>query len=96
MIVTIDQIANKIAPLLREFGITRAAIFGSRAKGTAMVDSDLDLLVEMKEPLGLFRFAQLNYRLEDVLDMKVDLVKRSALKPAFAKKIIHDLHYIYG
>lgn len=94
--MTIEEITHKSTPLLREFGIRRAAVFGSRAKGTAREDSDLDLLVEMNEPLGLFRFAELNYRLEDALDMKVDLVKKTAIKPAFAKTILGDLKYIYG
>ncbi len=94
--MTIAEISIKSAPLFREFGIKRAAVFGSRARGEERVDSDVDLLVEFFEPLGLFRFAELNYRLEDALQSRVDLVKHKALKPGFAETVLQDAKYIYG
>jgi predicted nucleotidyltransferase len=58
--------------------------------------SDVDLMVELHEPLGLFKFAQLNYTLEDALDKKVDLVKNTSLKPIFKDNILRNAVYIYG
>lgn len=41
--LTIDQ--NRLAALCRRYHVARLELFGSRAKGTARPDSDVDLLV---------------------------------------------------
>ena len=94
--MTIADIHLKIAPILKNYGVKRAAVFGSVAKGRDTENSDIDLVVELYEPLGLFKFAKLNYLLEDALQKKVDLVKMTALKPAFKNSILKDARYIYG
>lgn len=92
----IDEIKRKITPVLKQYGVARAAVFGSYARGEGKAESDVDLLIELREPLGLFVFAKLNYTLEDVLQKKVDLVKNTAIKPAFKQSILKDAVYIYG
>ena len=44
-----DVINVKISDLAQTWGIRRLAVFGSCAKGTARLDSDIDLLVEFQE-----------------------------------------------
>jgi predicted nucleotidyltransferase len=48
MNVELDQIAQQI---VRELHPTRILLFGSRARGDARPDSDVDLLVEMESEL---------------------------------------------
>ena len=58
--MTRDEIITTIrsaAPALKAEGVTKLAIFGSRARGDARPDSDLDVLVEV-EPGS--RFSMLN------------------------------------
>ena len=43
---SIQIIKEKIIPILQQYGITKAAIFGSLAKGEATTISDVDILVE--------------------------------------------------
>ncbi|MCH8127877.1 nucleotidyltransferase domain-containing protein [candidate division KSB1 bacterium] len=38
-----------------EYGVTKIGIFGSALKGTLTEDSDLDIFVEFKHPIG-FKF----------------------------------------
>ena len=48
--MTRDQIIAKLretAPALRAEGVTKLAIFGSRSRGDASPDSDLDVLIEV-------------------------------------------------
>jgi len=63
---------------LREnFGVTRLALYGSFARGEAGPRSDVDLLVETDEPLGL-KFIALARHLEELTGKKVDLATESA------------------
>ena len=94
--MNIEEVKNKITPVLDKYGVKSASVFGSVARGEAGAGSDVDILVELKEPLGLFRFAKLNYELEDALGKKVDLVKNTALKNSFKKSILQNAKYVYG
>jgi predicted nucleotidyltransferase len=67
------QALRKELPYLREkYGVERIAIYGSFAKGDQTKKSDVDILVQLVNPLGL-KFVELAYHLEDVLGRKVDL-----------------------
>ncbi len=92
----LEEIRQKITPILDRYGVKRAAVFGSIARGEGKFDSDVDILVELKEPLGLLKLAQLNYILEDALGKKVDLVKSTAIKSSFKDNIFKSAVYIYG
>ncbi len=92
----LEEIKRKITPILIRYGVKRAAVFGSVARGEGKSDSDVDILVELNEPLGLLKLAQLNYILEDALGKKVDLVKSTAIKPSFKDNIFKSAVYIYG
>ena len=59
-------------------------------------ESDVDILVELDEPLGLMKLARLNYTLEDALGKKVDLIKSNSIKPSFRDSILRSAIYIYG
>lgn len=48
MIHSVSDIQTALAPVLRDYNISRAVLFGSIAKGTATEKSDLDLLVDSK------------------------------------------------
>ncbi|KHO50976.1 MAG: hypothetical protein QT05_C0047G0025 [archaeon GW2011_AR13] len=45
----LDSIKLKIARILKNYGVVRAGIFGSYARGEQKKDSDIDILIELKE-----------------------------------------------
>jgi len=81
-------------PFLRkEFGVINIGLFGSYAKGNQKVDSDIDLLVELKEP----RFewlAGLQIYLETKFGRKVELVRKGKnVNQRLTQKVERDVIY---
>lgn len=52
--------------------------------------SDVDVLVEFSQPIGLFAFLDLKTELEHLLGRPVDLVTADALKPQMRDKILGE------
>jgi predicted nucleotidyltransferase len=80
----------KIKEILSAFGVRRAGIFGSQARQSATLTSDLDLLVELDDGASLFDVIRLKHALEDELHIDVDLVEYKAIKPLLRDSILHD------
>ena len=53
--MTIEEIKNKLTPVLEEYEIEYAGVFGSIARGDDRPESDVDLLVKFRKPVGLFK-----------------------------------------
>ena len=49
LIMIIQNIKNKIVPILQCHGVSKAALFGSVVKGEAKKRSDVDILVKFSE-----------------------------------------------
>ena len=77
----------------RKYHVARMAIFGSYARGDQNEKSDVDVLVEFDQPIGL-EFVDLADHLEHLLDKKVDLVSRGAVKPNRMRYISEELIYV--
>ncbi len=83
---------KQLPPLRQRFGIKSLMIFGSCARGEQSRRSDLDILVEFEEdqPLTLIQFIALENDLSSLTGRKVDLVEKSALKPAIGRRILAE------
>ena len=86
----IDQIKNTIVPVLKQAGVTRCDLFGSYARGEQREDSDIDILVEPPNGMSLFDFIELQQKLEDVLQRKIDLGEFSTIKPRLRESILQS------
>ena len=86
--MTIEEVKKKIIPVLKQYGVIRASVFGSVARGEDRPDSDVDVLVEIPRPYGLIEFIGIKNALEDALDKKVDLVEYKSIKPRIKDNII--------
>jgi len=67
--------------LIRRFGITGLALFGSTVRDEAHPDSDIDVLVSFDGPATSKRYFGVQFYLEDLLGHPVDLVTDKALRP---------------
>ena len=94
--MTIEEIKKKAIPVFKQYGVEYAGVFGSVARGEDAEKSDIDLLVEIKKPIGIYEFIGLKQELEEILGKKVDLVSRGAINKYIKPYIEKDLLKIYG
>ena len=66
--------------LVKNYGITSLALFGSVARDEATDTSDVDVLVDFGAPPTFDQYMGLKIFLEDLLQCQVDVVTRRALK----------------
>jgi len=94
---TLDEIKSVLAQhkeeLADKYKVSQIGVFGSYIRGEQGEKSDVDILVEFKEPIGL-KFTELAEFLESILGVKVDLVSKGAVKPNRWKYIEEGLIYV--
>ncbi len=88
-----ETLKNNKDRLSTKYGLSNIAIFGSYCRGQQTADSDIDILVDFKQPIGV-EFIDLAEELERLLRTKVDLVSKNGVKPEYFKQIEADLNYV--
>ena len=86
---------EEIAAICRRHRVERLEVFGSAARGTDFdpLRSDIDFLVEYEPPLlpGLLeRRMQLQDDLQEVLNRKVDLVRKGTIGNPYLQETIDE------
>lgn len=90
----IEHILRDLKPILSDrFEVERIGYFGSFARGEEDAESDIDILVEFRRPLG-WAFFDLQDLLEKELQRKVDLVSSKALKDQLRDEILRQTRYV--
>ncbi|HOE09952.1 MAG TPA: nucleotidyltransferase family protein [bacterium] len=75
---------------LREQGVKSPALFGSVARNESQPDSDVDLLVEFDGPVGMFHFLRVCRHFSQLLQRKIGLVTRPALREEMREGILRE------
>lgn len=86
----VQELKERIAPVLREHGVRRAAIFGSTARGEDRPGSDLDLLVDFEEGRSLLDLVELRLVLEDLLGRGADVITYASLHPRLRERVLEE------
>ena len=76
--------------LAARYKVASLSLFGSVARGETHAGSDVDLLVEFSQPVGLFLFIELQQRLQSLLGCKVDLGTPRSLKPRLKEQVLQE------
>jgi uncharacterized protein len=82
------------AEICQKYNIKEIGIFGSYVRGEQQQQSDIDILVEFTEPIGLFEFVHLKNLLSELLGNNVDLVMKTAIKPKAKQNILQETIYV--
>jgi predicted nucleotidyltransferase len=98
--MTRDEIIAKLrksAPELRAEGVTRLAIFGSRARGDTHGDSDLDVLVEVDpdSSFSLLNLIGVEHIIKDATGLPAQATMRRSLEPRMAERIADDVVEVF-
>lgn len=78
-----------VLEVLREFGVRRAQLFGSAARGELAPTSDIDLLVDLDGPVDYGVIFRLTEALEQAVGRRVDVL--TSIKPVFRPFIEPEL-----
>ena len=87
---------KKVEDFCHNQALTYLGVFGSYARGEARNDSDVDILIDYQQPKSLFTLGGIVADLEKMTGKKVDLVKRTHIKPILKPYIFQDLITLYG
>jgi predicted nucleotidyltransferase len=80
--------------LKKKYKIKEIGVFGSYVRGEQDEESDLDILIDKYEPIGLLKLANLQNYLSHLMGVKVDLVIKKSLRPYIAKNVLKEVVYV--
>lgn len=81
---------DEILRVAEAAGASNVRVFGSRARGDARPDSDLDLLMTFARGTTLFDLARLKRTLEERLGIRVDILTEGSLHPLLRERILAE------
>jgi predicted nucleotidyltransferase len=77
-----------------QYGILSLGIFGSTARNTATEESDVDVVISLKEP-NLLTLSRIRIELEEQLHRHVDIVSyRERMNPFLKERIKQAVCYV--
>lgn len=90
----IETLKTEKPYLQKEFGVDEIGLFGSYARGEQNENSDIDILVKLRQPKYLW-LAGLHLFLEEKFGKKVELVRLGDyLGERFLNRIKNDIVYV--
>lgn len=81
--------------LAKKYFIKEIGIFGSFVRGEQNKRSDIDILVDFEKLPDLLTFIEIERYLEEILGIKVDLVRRPALRIELRDKIQAEVEQVW-
>ena len=98
--MTREEVIENLVPVLQQYPVKRAALFGSYAREDYSDASDVDVIVDFIEGVSLFEnFYDLYDALEERLGRKIDMLSYRSVQrdmmPVIRKNVLQDLRWFY-
>jgi hypothetical protein len=88
--MTLNVLQQKIKTVLNKYPVSKAALFGSFARGEENGDSDIDILIQTSQPISLFDILKIERELFKVTKRKIDILEYSAIKPTIKQNVLRE------
>ena len=93
-LATIKEIIKELKPELeKKFHVSSIGVFGSVARNDYSENSDVDIIVDFSQPIGI-EFIDLADLLEEKFHEQVDLVSKKGIKPQYFSSIENEIVYV--
>ena len=79
-IYTLDEIKKLTKPVFEQYGIDKAYVFGSYARGDCNDKSDIDIIIVAKNIRSLLLIGAILEKLKEVLKKEVDLIEEECFE----------------
>ncbi|PNE19837.1 hypothetical protein V511_11950 [Mesotoga sp. Brook.08.YT.4.2.5.1] len=90
----LSKLSGKLSELKLEYKVKTIGVFGSYARNLQTESSDVDILVDFEQTPDLFEFIRLKNDLASLLEKRVDLVTRKALRKDYEDRVLCEVKYI--
>lgn len=92
----IKKIINEYRLVLEEkFKVKTIGIFGSYVRDEQKEKSDIDIIVEFKEPVSILHIVSLENYLSDILGIKADVVPKRNIRKELENNILKETIFIW-
>ena len=95
--IKFNEIKRKIEPVLKKYPISYAGLFGSFARGEEKSESDIDIMIRLKQSntFSLFDLIGVERELGEKIGRKVDLATEKSIGHYIRNSVFNDLKPIY-
>lgn len=88
----IEEVLKKYKEeLVEKYSVKEIGLFGSYVRGEQKKRSDVDVMVEFNEAPDLLKFLEMERYLESILGLKVDLVRKKAIREELKDIILNEV-----
>ena len=91
---TIKALLIKNKKLLSDYGIKKIGLFGSYLHQNETEESDIDLLVDADDKMTLLRFADLEIKLSEIFNCKIDLVSVNGISKYIKPSVMKEVEFV--
>lgn len=95
----LDEVRSQVRGFIKKSSesknIQSLALFGSYARGEEKGDSDIDILVTFRKPVGYFTLVRIQNELFQFLQRKVDLVTANSLSRYIRETVLKEAIPLY-
>ena len=94
-VYTVEELRERLTPIFKQFGLVKAAIFGSYARNEATSKSDIDLLVYLDETFDLNKYLNFEAALKKALMKKIDILEYRCINQFMQEDILGEAVKLY-
>ena len=81
---------EEILSIAERYGARNVRVFGSPARGEGRPDSDIDILVTVRDHASLLELVAIKQDLEDLLGSTVHVVTEDAISPYVREQVLRE------